>query len=134
MTIECCRLKHKLERQNVNVYIQTLLFLIFSKIIYRVSAQWHARRQPLSLNQLHLHSSSPSTINLAEGSRWHSKYRRASCGRDRAGSRVCWESRSPLASPQSRGAVSNASSSSFNLTQLLINMTCYYLKVLECTA
>ena len=63
--------------------IQSLISLpIFSKIIYRVSAQWHARRQPLSLNLLHLHSSSPSSINLPEGSQWHSKYRRASCARD----------------------------------------------------
>ena len=32
-----------------------------------MSAQWHARRQPLSLNPLLLHSSSPGSINLAGG-------------------------------------------------------------------
>lgn len=73
---------NKLKIQNLNVYADAAFSILFiSRIIYRVSAQWHARRQPLNLNLLLLHSSSPSSINLAEGSWWHTKYRQASCAR-----------------------------------------------------
>ena len=75
------------------VYIHRYCF--FSKIIYRVSALWHARRQPLSLNPLHLISSSHSSINLAERSRLGPKYSRASCARDRQAAGCAGSNRVP---------------------------------------
>ncbi len=48
-----------------HVHRLCFFFLSFPRIIYRVSAQWHAWRQPLSLNPLHLHLSS-CTLNIGE--------------------------------------------------------------------
>lgn len=79
-------------RPIVNVYADTAFSFFSPKIIYQVSAQWHARSQLLSLDPLLLHSSSPSSINLAEGIWWHAKYRRASWARGGRQTAGCAES------------------------------------------